>query len=99
MGAQKDQKSLHVPMFILFGVLIGAGSLGLYLSPWRPASTTWLLVPFMTLVTGLALVWRHRWMYWLSSSGSLIGLLAAFMATESNLSRTTLSFLYLFVRV
>ena len=95
MGTQKNNNALSVLMFLL----LGAASLGLYLSPWGPAFKAWLLVPVMVVVIGLALVWRYRWMYWLSSSSSLIGVLGVFMATESNLSLTALSFLYLFVRV
>jgi hypothetical protein len=87
---------MSLPTLLILGLLICLGSFGLYLSPWAPASKAWLLVPLM--VMGLALIWRYRWMYWLSSGSSVIGLLAAFMATESNLSVTALSFLYLFVR-
>lgn len=99
MGAQKNNNSSSVSICLLLGLLFSAGSLGLYLSTLRPASGGWLLVPFMVMVIGSARVWRYRWMYWLCSSGSLIGLLVVVMATESNLSRAALSFLYLFVRV
>jgi len=99
MGIQKNNNSSSVLIFFLLGLLLCAASLGLYLSPWGAASRVWLLMPFMVVVIGLALVWRCRWMYWLSSSSSLIGVLLVFMATESNLSLTALSFLYLFVRV
>lgn len=99
MGAQKNNNLLSVPMFLLLGLLLFAGSFGLYLLPWGPVSRAWLLVPFMAVAMGLALVWRYRWMYWLSSSSSLMGALAVFMAMESDLSVAALSFLYLFVRV
>jgi hypothetical protein len=95
VGTQKNNNALSVLMFLL----LGAASLGLHLSPWGAASKAWLLVPVIAVVIGLALVRRYRWMYWLSSGSSLIGVLGVFMATESNLSLTALSFLYLFVRI
>ncbi|WP_311968995.1 hypothetical protein [Pseudomonas baltica] len=52
----------------------------------------------MAMVIGLTHVWRYRWMYWLSSSSTVIGVLAMFIATESELSLIALSFLYLFVQ-
>jgi hypothetical protein len=99
VGTQKNNNSLSVLILLLLGLLLCAASLGLYLWSWGPAGRAWLLMPFMTVAVVLALVGRYRWMYWLSSSSSVIGLLAVFMATQSNPSLTALSFLYLFVRV
>jgi hypothetical protein len=98
VGAQKNNNSLSVSMFLLPVLLLGGGSLGLYLAPWGPVSAALLLLPFMAVVIGLTHVWRYRWMYWLSSSSTVIGVLAMFIATESDLSLIALSFLYLFVR-
>lgn len=98
MGGLKNNDVTLFPFSMLLCSLLCLVNLGLSFSPVGPASRLWLWVPFLALFMGLALVWRYRWVAWVSSASSVLSLLVAFIAAESNLSLTALSFLYLFVQ-
>ena len=99
MGGRKNNNLMFLTIILSLGLIVCLVSVGLYLSSWEVASRGWLMVPLIAVIMVFVHIWHSRWLYWLSSGGSFICLAVGFAATESHLSLTALSFLYLFVRV
>lgn len=97
VGSRANNKSRFFPIIAPLCVLLCMAGAWAYLATLGAISRGWPLLAFVTFVMGVALIWRHRWVYWLCSGSSLFSVMAAFMATESQFSWVTLSFLYLFV--